>query len=58
VAGQILCETCHGPVSDRELPFTQPYMNFRSETGMERCISCHLASGNPRATIDCTLCHK
>jgi hypothetical protein len=25
---------------------------------MERCIACHLESGNPRASIDCALCHR
>jgi hypothetical protein len=25
---------------------------------MERCIACHLESGNPRASIDCSLCHR
>jgi hypothetical protein len=25
---------------------------------MERCIACHIESGNPRAGIDCALCHR
>ena len=57
-AGRIMCETCHGQVAKMEAPFTKPFINFRSETGMERCISCHLRSGNPRASVDCALCHR
>ena len=58
LAGGILCETCHGPVSEREEPFVRPYIVFNSEIGMERCIACHKKSGNPRATVDCALCHR
>jgi hypothetical protein len=58
VAGGIICETCHGQVAEMEAPFSQPFINYRGETGMERCIGCHLASGNPRAVVDCTLCHR
>jgi len=58
VAGQILCETCHGEVAERMLPFVRPFISFNTELGMERCISCHLESGNPRASIDCALCHR
>jgi c(7)-type cytochrome triheme protein len=58
VAGGLICETCHGEVTEMEAPFSQPHINFRGETGMERCIACHVASGNPRATIDCVLCHR
>jgi hypothetical protein len=58
VAGRLLCETCHGEVAERELPFTKPHISFNAEIGMERCISCHLNSGNPRASIDCALCHR
>jgi hypothetical protein len=25
---------------------------------MERCIACHLESANPRANVDCALCHR
>jgi len=57
LAGQILCETCHGEVKDLMEPITRPFRNFQGEIGMERCIACHLASGNPRATVDCVLCH-
>jgi hypothetical protein len=58
LAGQVLCETCHGEVSERKLPFSRPFISFNTELGMERCIACHLASGNPRASIDCALCHR
>ena len=58
VAGQILCETCHGEVPERKLPFVRPFISFNTELGMERCIACHLESGNPRASIDCALCHR
>jgi hypothetical protein len=58
VAGQLLCERCHGNVPERELPFGRPFISFNTELGMERCIACHIASGNPRASIDCALCHR
>ncbi len=58
VAGQILCETCHGEVPELELPFGRPFISFNTELGMERCIACHLESGNPRASIDWALCHR
>jgi hypothetical protein len=58
VAGQILCEECHGQVAEREVPFARPFISFVSELGMERCIACHEKSGNPRASVDCTLCHR
>jgi hypothetical protein len=58
VAGRILCETCHGEVSERDVPFVRPFISFNTELGMERCIACHLESGNPRASIDCALCHR
>jgi hypothetical protein len=58
VAGRVLCERCHGEVPARELPFTFPVLNFNAELGMERCIACHLESANPRASVDCALCHR
>ena len=58
VAGQILCEQCHGDVAELELPFSRPFVSFNGELGMERCVGCHLESGNPRASIDCALCHR
>lgn len=58
VAGQLLCERCHGDVAERELPFSRPFVSFNGELGMERCVGCHLESGNPRASIDCALCHR
>jgi hypothetical protein len=58
VAGRVLCETCHGEVPQRDIPFARPFISFNTELGMERCIACHLESGNPRASIDCALCHR
>lgn len=58
VAGGIICETCHGAVSEMDHPFARPFISFRREIGMQRCISCHLRSGNPRASVDCALCHR
>jgi len=58
VAGQLLCEKCHGEVPEKELPFTAPFISFNAELGMERCIACHLESANPRANVDCALCHR
>lgn len=58
LAGGVLCETCHGAVPERKLPFSRPFISFNAELGMERCIACHLESGNPRASIDCALCHR
>lgn len=58
VAGKILCERCHGEVAELERPFGFPFISFNAELGMERCIACHLESGNPRASVDCTLCHR
>ncbi len=58
-AGKILCERCHGDVPQQTTPFERPYINFSSELiGMERCIACHKQSGNPRASVDCLLCHR
>jgi len=57
LAGQILCETCHGDVHTMEAPFTRPFISFKGRAGMERCIACHQESGNPRAVLDCALCH-
>jgi len=57
LAGRILCETCHGEVKDLMEPITRPFTDFQGEIGMERCIACHRASGNLRATVDCVLCH-
>jgi hypothetical protein len=58
VAGRVLCERCHGEVPGRELPFAFPFISFNAELGMERCIACHLESANPRASVDCALCHR
>ena len=58
VAGRILCERCHGEVAERVRPFGFPFIGFNSELGMERCIACHIESGNPRASVDCALCHR
>jgi hypothetical protein len=58
LAGKVLCETCHGEVPERVLPFARPFISYNTELGMERCIACHLESGNPRASVDCALCHR
>jgi hypothetical protein len=58
MAGHVLCETCHGEVTQREVPFSEPFISFNQELGMERCIACHMESGNPRASVDCALCHR
>jgi len=58
VAGQVLCERCHGEVQEMELPFTSSFISFNAELGMERCIACHIESANPRASVDCVLCHR
>jgi Cytochrome c7 and related cytochrome c len=57
-AGQLLCERCHGAIAEHTSPITRPAISFRREIGMQRCISCHEESGNSRATVDCTLCHR
>ena len=57
IAGRVLCEACHGEIQTLMQPLSRPFISFQGETGMERCIACHLASGNPRAKVDCTLCH-
>ncbi len=58
IAGRVLCETCHGEVPQREVAFSEPFISFNQELGMERCIACHRESGNPRASVDCALCHR
>ena len=45
----ISCETCHGPVRERDVITTEIVHNMRS------CIACH-ASKNARR--DCTACHE
>jgi hypothetical protein len=42
------CETCHGPVRDRDV------MRREKETSMAVCMDCHKASG---ASIACDYCH-
>lgn len=58
VAGRVQCERCHGDVSKREDPFVRPFITFNRLSGMRRCIACHIESGNPRANVDCALCHR
>jgi ribosomal protein L22 len=43
------CETCHGPVRDRDA------MRKEKETSMAVCMDCHKASG---ASIGCDYCHE
>lgn len=44
----VSCETCHGPVREREV------MRREKDIGMQACMDCHRAKG---ARNDCTLCH-
>jgi hypothetical protein len=43
------CETCHGPVRDRDV------MRKEKETSMAVCMDCHKASA---ASIACDYCHE
>ncbi len=42
------CETCHGPVREREV------LRKEKETSMAACMDCHRAAG---ASNECTFCH-
>ena len=43
------CETCHGPVRDRDVIAKEVVLNMRS------CMACHAAS---KARNDCMACHE
>lgn len=49
--GQIECKTCHGDMSKRTSPITQPAVELR----MEFCIGCHSRSA---VSVDCVSCHR
>ena len=42
------CETCHGPVRDRDL------IQKEKDLSMAACSECHKASG---ASVECNYCH-
>jgi len=44
----ISCETCHGPVAERQVMFKE------KPTSMTSCMSCHAQHGAPN---DCDFCH-
>jgi hypothetical protein len=50
-AGEIECETCHGPVSERVEPLTRALVPIT----MNGCMDCHDRSG---ASNDCIVCHR
>jgi hypothetical protein len=46
---KVSCETCHGPVAEREAIFKE------KPTSMVSCMDCHARHGAPN---DCDLCHN
>jgi len=50
-AGEIACETCHGPVGERTEPLTRPLVPI----DMDTCMDCHYRTG---ASNDCISCHR
>lgn len=48
VDGGVTCETCHGPVREREV------MTEEVKHDMGSCMSCHTAM---KVSNDCTFCH-
>lgn len=44
----VSCETCHGPVKEREV------MRREKDISMAACMECHRAKN---ASVNCTLCH-
>ena len=44
----VTCETCHGPVKEREV------MRREKDISMAACMECHRAKN---ASVNCTLCH-
>ncbi len=49
LAAGATCETCHGPVAQRERLWRE------TDLSMGGCMSCHRAN---KASIDCTYCHE
>lgn len=45
----VTCETCHGPVGDREV------LRREKDLSMQSCMDCHRARN---AKIECTFCHE
>jgi hypothetical protein len=48
---EIECETCHGPMREREQPVTRALPSM----DMDACIACHERAG---ASNDCARCHR
>ncbi len=48
VDASVECETCHGPVAEREVLFQE------KPTTMAACMACHALNNAPN---DCDLCH-
>jgi hypothetical protein len=44
----VTCETCHGPVKEREV------MRRERDISMAACMDCHRTKG---ASVNCSLCH-
>lgn len=49
VEAEVACETCHGPVGERQMVFKE------KPTSMVSCMDCHAQHGAPN---DCDLCHN
>jgi hypothetical protein len=49
VDAEVACETCHGPVAEREMIFKE------KSTSMVSCMDCHAKHQAPN---DCDLCHN
>jgi hypothetical protein len=49
VEAKVACETCHGPVAEREVILKE------KPTNMVSCMDCHAQHGAPN---DCDLCHN
>jgi hypothetical protein len=49
VGAKVACETCHGPVREREV------LAKEVSTSMTSCMNCHAKTGAP---VDCRSCHE
>jgi len=49
--GALDCSTCHGDVSEKTTPFTEPYTDIT----MDWCRDCHKDN---LVTLDCNTCHR